>query len=102
MISKEIFCQVIENLRKQMLLDRKNGKIIQEMFGCGSRCSYDDNLLVKSIMLLLQVHFPKDEDGFCRIEYFCEFMEFGKFESNEIISAEDLYETLISELKSNG
>lgn len=102
MISKEVFCQVIENLSQQMRLDRKNGEAIQEMFGCGSRCSYNDNLLVKSIIILLQFYFPKDNDGFCRIEYYCELIEFGKFESKEIISAEDLYETLISELKSNG
>lgn len=85
-----------------MCLDKKNGEAIQEMFGCGSRCSYKDDLLVKSIMSLLHVHFPKDEDGFCRIEHYCFFIEFGRFDSSEIISAEDLYDTLISELNSNG
>ena len=98
MINKETFCSVIENLRQQMYLDRKNGEAIQEMFGSGSRCSYNDNLLVKSIMSLLQIHFPKDDDGFCRIEHYCFFIEFGKFDEKEIISAEDLYESLTSKV----
>lgn len=98
MIDKITFCSVIENLRQQMYLDRKNGEAIQEMFGCGSRCSYNDDLLVKSIMSLLQIHFPKDEDGFCKIEHYCYFIEFGKFDEKELITAEDLYDELISKL----
>lgn len=96
MIDKITFCSVIENLRQQMYLDQKFGETVQEMFGCGSRCSYNDNLLVKSIMSLLQIHFPKDSDGFCSIEHYCFFIEFGKFEAKEIITAEDLYDQLIS------
>lgn len=99
MITKETFCTVIENLRQQMHLDQKFGESIQEMFGSGSRCSYNDNLLVKSLMILLQIHFPKDEDGFCVIEHYCFFIEFGKFDQKEIISAEDLYDQLISKTK---
>lgn len=98
MIDKITFCTVIENLRQQMYLDRKNGEMIQEMFGSGSRCSYNDNLLVKSLMSLLQIHFPKDDDGFCRIEFYCDFLDFGKG-SEEIVTAEELYDTLISENK---
>lgn len=96
MIDKKTFCSVIENLRQQMYLDQKFGETVQEMFGSRSRCSYNDNLLIKSIMSLLQIHFPKDEDGFCRIEHYCFFIEFGKFDEKEIISAEDLYDQLIS------
>ena len=96
MIPKETFCAVIENLRQQIYLDQKFGEMIQEMFGCGSRCSYNDNLLVKSLMSLLHIYFPKDEDGFCYIEHYCFFIEFGKFDEKEIISAEDLYDQLIS------
>jgi hypothetical protein len=92
-IDKITFCTVIENLRQQMYLDRKNGEMIQEMFGSGSRCSYNDNLLVKSIMSLLQIHFPKDDDGFCRIEFYCDFLDFGKG-SEEIVTAEELYDVL--------
>lgn len=98
MITKETFCTVIENLRQQMHLDQKFGESIQEMFGSGSRCSYNDNLLVKSLMTLLQIHFPKDEDGFCRIEFYCYDLEFGK-NADEIITAEELYDALISKTK---
>jgi hypothetical protein len=99
MIGKEIFCAVIENLRQQLYLDKKFGEAIQEMFGSKSMCSYNDNLLVKSLMKLLQVHFPKDEDDFCLIEFYCFEIEFGKTENKEIISPEDLYDQLISKIK---
>lgn len=98
MISKEIFCEVIENLRQQMYLDRKHGEAIAEMFGIPIKCSYNDGFLVKSIMKLLQVHFPKTDD-FCRIEFYCDFLEFGKG-GDDLITAEELYETLINDLKS--
>ena len=101
MISKEIFCEVIENLRQQIYLDRKNGEAISEMFGINSKtnCSYNDGFLVKSIIKLLRVHFPK-LDGFCRIEFYCECLEFGRTtENSDEITAEELYDTLINDLK---
>lgn len=98
MISREIFCQVIENLRQQVLFDRKHGETIAEMFGIKTPCSYNDNLLVKSIMTLLHVYFPKEDDGFCKIEFYCDFLEFGKG-SDEIIEASELYDTLIKDKK---
>lgn len=94
MITKELFCAVIENLRQQMYQDRKFGEVIQEMFGCGSRCSYQDDLLVQAIIQLLQVYFPKDADGFCEIEHYCFIIEFGKIDSNTIMTAEELYDIL--------
>lgn len=93
MITKLTFCTVIENLRQQMYLDQKFGESVQEMFGSGSRCSYNDNLLVRSIMSLLQIHFPKDADGHCAIEFYCDFLEFGKG-YDETITAEELYDAL--------
>ena len=97
MIPKELFCSIMEKLRVQMYLDQKNGEAIQEIFGCGSRCSYNDDLLVQAIMELLHFHFPKDEEGFSRIEHYVFYLEFGKVGSKEIIPAEDLYEALIIE-----
>jgi len=98
MIDKITFCEVIENLRQQMYLDRKHGESISEMFGIPIKCSYNDGFLVKSIMKLLQVHFPKTDDGFCRIEFYVDFLEFGKG-SDEVIEASELYDTLINDLK---
>lgn len=82
-----------------MYFDRKFGEAIQEMFGSGSRCSYNDNLLVMSIMSLLHIYFPKDENGFSEIEHYCFVIEFGKAENKEIISAEELYDSLVFNLK---
>jgi hypothetical protein len=98
MIDKETFCEVIEKLRSQIAIDRAFGNAVSEMFGSGSKCSYDNNMLVRAIMSLLQVHFPKGEDGFCRIEHYCFFIEFGKIDNEELIPAEDLYEVLIADL----
>lgn len=98
MIDKITFCRIIENLRQQAYLDRKHGENIAEMFGVKTACSYNDNLLVRSILDLLQIYFPKT-DGFCRIEFYCDCLEFGKG-SEEAITAEELYETLINDLKS--
>jgi len=98
MISKELFCEVLENLRQQVILDRKHGETFAEMFGVKSQCSYNDSLLVRSILALLQVYFPKDEDGFCRIEFYCDYLEFGKG-SKEVITAEELYDACINDLK---
>lgn len=99
MISKEIFCQTIRNLHLQMYLDKKNGEVIAEMFGVKSQCSYNDNLLVRSILDLLQVYFPK-LDGFCRVEFYLDCLEFGRTtENSNEVSPEELYETLINDLK---
>lgn len=99
MVDKITFCKVIENLRQQYYLDRKNGEAIQEMFGVKSKCSYNDNLLVRSILDLLQIYFPKTED-FCRIEFFMDCLEFGRTtENSDEITAEELYDTLINDLK---
>ena len=93
MIDKITFCEIIENLRQQLYLDRKNGDAIAEMFQIKTECTYNDNLLVKSIMKLLQLNFPKSENGFCPIEFYCDTLEFGKG-SEELITAEDLYDEL--------
>ena len=99
MISKEIFIEVIENMRQQMYLDKKHGESIAEIFGVKSQCSYNDNLLVRSILELLQIYFPK-LDGFCRIEFFIDCLEFGRTtENSDEVTAGELYDTLI---KDNG
>lgn len=99
MISKEVFCTIIENLRQQMYLDRKFGETIQEMFFVKNRCSYNDNKLVLSILTLLHIHFPKDETGFSEIEHYCFILEFGKIDSENLVTAEELYDDLLSKLK---
>jgi len=97
MIDKTTFCEVIELLRQQILFDRKVGENIQEAFGIHTKCSYMTNKAVLAIMKLLQFHFPKNEGG-CKIEFYCFFMDFGD-DGETIMSAEELYDTLIQDLK---
>lgn len=95
MIDKTTFCEVIELLRQQILFDRRIGETIQEAFGIEKKCSYKDNMAVQAIMKLLQIHFPKDEHGFCEIEHYCFFIEFGQLD-DELQTAEEFYDFLIS------
>jgi len=98
MIEKTLFCTIIENLRHQKYLDSTFGEAVQEMFHSGYKCTYNNDALITSIMSLLHIHFPKDENGFCEIEHYCFIIDFGKG-SEEIITAEELYDNLISNLK---
>lgn len=86
MISKEIFCEVIENLRQQIIKDKNN-------------CIVHNHFLIKSIMELLRVHFPKDKDDFCHITHYCFHLNFGKLGEEQLITIEDLYDELISKIK---
>ena len=100
MIDKETFCEVIELLRQQILFDRRIGETIQEAFGARHLCSYKTNMAIKAVMKLLQVHFPKDEEGFCRIEFYIDCLEFGRTtENSDEVTASELYDILIEDLK---
>jgi hypothetical protein len=58
-------------------------------------------LAIKSIMKLLQSFLPKDKNGFCEIET-CYYLEFGRINDQELMTAEDLYDRLISKKTSHG
>lgn len=94
MIDKTTFCEVIELLRQQILFDRRIGETIQEAFGIPKKCSYKDNMAIQAIMKLLQIHFPKDEHGFCEIEHYCFLLEFGKI-GDELQTSEEFYDFLM-------
>jgi len=96
MIDKTTFCEVIEMLRQQMNFDRRIGDTIQDTFGVQKECSYSDNMARQAIIKWFKVHFPKDEHGCCEIEYYCLFVEFGKQENGEIMTPEELYDSLIN------
>jgi len=98
MIDKATFSEVIELIRQQILFDRRIGETIQEAFGVHQECSYKDNMAIQATMKLLQVHFPKDEHGFCPIEHYCFWIEFGKI-GDELQTPEELYDFLISKIK---
>lgn len=86
MITKELFCETIENIRQQIINDKNNYRT-------------HNYVLIKSIMDLLRVHFPKDNDGFCHIQHYCFWMNFGKLGDEQLITPEDLYDELISKIK---
>jgi hypothetical protein len=41
-------------------------------------------------MKLLQSFLPKDKNGFCEIEHYCYYLEFGRINDQELMTAEDL------------
>jgi hypothetical protein len=93
MLNKETFCEIIELLRQQILFDNESAENIQRMFGVAQKCRYKNNYAIKALMKLLNLHLPKDEEGFCRIEHYCFYLEFGKMEDG-IITPEELYDSL--------
>ncbi len=100
MIDRQTFSETIELIRQQILFDRRIGETIQEAFGVHQKCSYMDNMAIQAVVKLLQVHFPKDENGFCRIEFYIDCLEFGRTtENSDEVTASELYDTLIEDLK---
>ena len=102
MISKSLFCSIIESLVLQILKDREIGSyfLINSGSTLKGTCTYDNSILYKSCVKLLQEYFPKDEEGHCEIEHFLFNCEFGKAlnDNEENESIEDLYKRLINNL----
>lgn len=91
-ISKEVFVQVIEHLHQQYLQDKEYVEGISAVFGTDMPF-YDNSHLLKSSLELLRVFFPKDENGFCEIEFYCYVLNFGKNGDN-YETIEQLYDRL--------
>ena len=95
-ISKEVFLQVIEHLRQQYLQDKEYVEGISALYNTDMPF-YDNSHLLKSSLELLRVFFPKDENGFCDIEFYCYVCDFGKI--GEIKDAEELWGVLVGRVK---
>ena len=91
MIEKQTFIEAIEAMRYQYEKDKEHSESIGKIFSTEDCNLYDNENLYKKIIELLRIWFPVDEDGFCEIEHFCWFLEFGKVEN---ISVEEFYERL--------
>lgn len=91
-ITKEIFISTIESLREQSFRDISASNAISKVFDTDAL--YDNSLVIRATIKLLQVFFPKDENGFCEIEHYCFDMNYGKIEGMDLISAEDLWDRL--------
>jgi hypothetical protein len=90
-LPKDVFVSSIESIRLQTHKDIVNADYIGKVFHTDTIATYDNSSLVKVIIALLQVHFPKDENGFCEIEHYCFDMNFGKISGQEVITPEDLW-----------
>ena len=91
MIEKQIFIEAIEAMRCQYEKDKEHSGSIGKIFSTEDCNLYDNENLYKEIIKLLRIWFPVDDDGFCELEHFCWFLEFGKVEN---ISIEEFYERL--------
>lgn len=91
-ITKEIFISTIDSLQAQVSRDINASNAISQVFDTDA--VYDNSLLVKAVIKLLQIHFPKDDKGFCEIEHYCFDMNFGKIQGEELVTAEDLWDRL--------
>lgn len=81
----------------QMATDKKNAELIQEIFSTDGIALYDNSLLVKSIISLLQSYFPKNGD-FCEIEHYLFECGGGKIGSDsEWETPQKLYKRLCIE-----
>ncbi len=101
MISKNLFCSVMERLMLQILHDKEVGSLFYiSAGGIGlSSCSYDNRLVISALLDLLHEYFPKDEDGFSELEHYIFDLEFGKSTNdNETETFEKLYKRLLNKL----
>ena len=101
MISKKLFCEILEAIQLQILKDREFGSFFYTSSGANNTViSYNNIPIIKLCVKLLQEYFPKDENGFCEIEHYCFNLEFGKptKEGNETETFEQLYKRLINNL----
>ena len=96
MISKKQFTLIIENLRQQYLQDKEYVDGINLLYGTDMPF-YDNSHLLKSSLELLRVFFPKDEEGFCEIEFYCYVCDFGKI--GEVKDVEELWGVLVGRVK---
>jgi hypothetical protein len=97
MISKQLFVEVIDGLRRQNEKDVVSAEMISDMFSCHSGL-YDNGILFASVIRLLQEWFPKQGD-FCEIEHWVFERDYGKRwdENGEVDreTADEFYDRLI-------
>ena len=93
MITEEIFINTIETLRLQFQYDIQQAQALSVALKVvdDNIPTYNNYPLVKSIISLLQIHFPKDSNGFCMIEHFCFELNFGKVGDQELITINHLW-----------
>jgi hypothetical protein len=96
-LNYEVFASIIESIRLQMQKDIECAEKISETFGIDV-CyvpAYDNSLLIKSLIAILHLQFPKD-GSFSEIEHYMFELNFGK-NGEDFVSVEDLWNQLNKE-----
>ena len=96
LLGKDAFVGFIDSLRQQYDLDIKYSINLGIALGVDVSM-YDNNHLVRGIIEYLQSYFPP-VDGFCEIEHYCYFQNFGRVESRDgvvVESPDELYDRLV-------
>jgi hypothetical protein len=100
LITKELFVEVIESVRIQLVQDAEYSNNLANVLKLGEDGVpvYNNTLLIRSLLKLLQVYFPK-KDGFCAIEHYMFEINFGNVGTEQdLITIDDLW----YELTKNG
>jgi len=92
-MTKALFISSIEAIRIQMANDKSYSYALGELLKSDVQL-YDNSKLIKSIIELLHLSFPRDEDGFSEIEFYCFESDFGKVGYDDFLSSEGLWELL--------
>lgn len=93
LLSKELFISTIESIRLQYVQDVEYSNAVSTVFNIsdGVVPPYNNSLLIKSLVSLLQFHFPR-VDGHCAIEHYMFDLNFGRIShEKEVITIEDLW-----------
>lgn len=79
-MTKEIFTEAVESMRNMTWVQQNS--------------NYNNDKSIKIILKLLHLHFPREKDGYCPIEHFCFYLDFGKMGGAEIQTLDNLWGTL--------
>jgi hypothetical protein len=96
-ITKAMFVSTVEAIKQQMAYDIDQQYSLSTVLKVETSQFplYDNSILIKALILLLQIYFPKEE-GFCEIEHYCFDLNFGKISETEYMSIDKLWELLTS------
>lgn len=93
MFTLDTFVQTIDVLRKQHEIDVTYATSIEKAINAKDVPAYDNSLLINHLFSLLQRQFPAT-DGECEVERFCYVLNYGFVGGKQVLTAEDLWESL--------